>query len=213
MDEMINKRNVIDGNELMHMMPKNSIKTCFFDPQYRSVLKKMAYGNEGVSRGASRCDLPQMSDDVIIKFIKEIERVLLPSGHLFLWIDKFILCEGTVKEWIISTDLQIVDLITWDKQKMNMGYRSRRCSEYLMVLQKLPKRAKDCWTLHNIRDVWGEKIVDKIHTHQKPRGLIEQLILATTQENDIVLDPCAGSYTVLDLCQKLNRNFIGADLI
>ncbi|MGK3945930.1 hypothetical protein ABK046_47235, partial [Streptomyces caeruleatus] len=88
--------------------------------------------------------------DVIINFIKEIDSVLLPSGHLFLWIDKFILCEGTIKEWIVGSELEIVDLITWDKQKMNMGYRSRRCSEYLMVLQKLPKRAKGCWTLHNI---------------------------------------------------------------
>lgn len=213
MKELINKKNVIDGIELMHKIPENSIKTCFFDPQYKSVLKKMAYGNEGVSRGKARCGLPQMTDDVIINFIKEIDSVLLPSGHLFLWIDKFILCEGTIKEWIVGSELEIVDLITWDKQKMNMGYRSRRCSEYLMVLQKLPKRAKGCWTLHNIRDVWCEKIVDKIHTHQKPFGLIEQLILATTNENDIVLDPCAGSYTVLDVCKKLNRNFIGGDLI
>lgn len=66
---------------------------------------------------------------------------------------------------------------------------------------------------HRINLSIHKKIVDKIHTHQKPFGLIEQLILATTNENDIVLDPCAGSYTVLDVCKKLNRNFIGGDLI
>lgn len=212
MQHLLNKRNIIDGIALMCTIPNSSIKTTFFDPQYRGLLQKMNYGNEG-ERQKERSQLSQMSDETIVKFIKEVDRCLMPSGHLFLWIDKFILCTGSVNEWIKKTELEVVDLITWDKNRIGMGYRTRRCSEYLMVLQKKPKRAKGCWTLHNIRDVWSEKIVDKKHTHQKPFGLIEQLMLTTSNENDLILDPCAGSYTAFDVCQKLNRNFIGGDLI
>lgn len=211
MENYLNKRNVIDGIELMHMIPENSIKTCFFDPQYRGIMEKMNYGNEG-ERQKERSQLTQMDDNTIIKFIKEIDSVLLPSGHLFLWVDKFHVVEG-IHHWLKYTTLEIVDMIVWAKNTFGMGYRSRRTSEFCIVIQKKPKRAKGCWTLHNIRDVWDEKIVDKVHTHQKPFGLIEQLILATTNENDIILDPCAGSYNVLEVCQKINRNFIGGDLL
>ena len=50
------------------------------------------------------------------------------------------------------------------------------------------------------------------HPHQKPRELIKSLILATTQERDLIVDPCAGSFVVLEVCQELKRNYLGVDL-
>jgi len=41
--------------------------------------------------------------------------------------------------------LKVVDLITWDKGRIGMGYRSRRRGEYLIFLQKPPIRAKGTW--------------------------------------------------------------------
>lgn len=35
--------------------------------------------------------------------------MLIPSGHLFLWVDKFHLCTG-VLDWFKNTDLELVDL-------------------------------------------------------------------------------------------------------
>jgi site-specific DNA-methyltransferase (adenine-specific) len=152
-----------------------------------------------------------MSEELIQEFIEEISRVLQPSGHLFLWIDKFHLCEGT-SQWFKNTELSIVDLITWDKGKIGMGYRTRRKSEYLLVLQKLPLRAKGVWSKHDIPDVWTEKIVGKRHPHQKPLILQTNLIESVSSENDYIIDPCAGSYSVLEACKELKRNFIGSDL-
>ena len=188
----------------------NSIKVCFFDPQYRGVLDKLSYGNEGKSRGKDRCSLEQMSEETIKKFIVDINRVLSPSGYLFLWVDKFHICQG-IHNWISGTDLNIVDLIVWNKLKIGMGYRTRRKSEYLVVLQKEPIKAKTTWTIHNIPDVWEEKVV-KTHAHSKPVDLQRQLILATTLENDYILDPASGGYSVLSACMGLNRNFIGCDI-
>ena len=47
---------------------------------------------------------------------------------------------------------------------------------------------------------------------QKPEELIEKLILATTKENDIVLDFFAGSGTTGFVANKLNRRWIMCDI-
>lgn len=208
----VNYKNKIDGFKLLKQIEPNSIKIIFFDPEYRGVLDKLSYGNEGVSRGKERSSLTQMDFKTIVKFFKEFNKVLMPSGYLFLWVDKFHLVEG-VKDWFKNVpDFECVDMITWDKGKIGMGYRTRRKSEYLVVIQKAPRKAKSTWTIHNIPDVWCEKIDKKIHTHQKPLELQKQLILATTNENDYVLDACAGSYSVLQSCIETNRCFIGGDI-
>lgn len=210
---LLNKKNKINGLELLDIIPKESIKVSFFDPQYRGVLDKMSYGNEGKNRGQERSALPQMSEEIIEQFISKIEKVLLPNGYLFLWVDKFHLVEG-VKDWFVNTpSLSVVDMITWDKQKIGMGYRSRRRSEYLIIVQKQPKKAKSTWVIHNIPDVWAEKLTHKPHTHSKPIELQKQLILATTLENDVVLDPASGGFSVFEACKQTGRNFIGTDLI
>lgn len=163
---LMNYKNLADGLELLSNVNDKCIPVCFFDPQYRGVLDKLSYGNEGKSRGKKRSNLKQMDEDTIRRFIKEINRVLIPSGHLFLLVDKFHLCRG-IYSWITDLDLHIVDLIVWNKGKMGMGYRSRRQSEYLLVLQKSPVRAKGCWNNHSIPDVWLEKVI-KTHPHSKP---------------------------------------------
>ena len=206
----INKKNKTDGIKLLGDINNNVIATAFFDPQYRGVLDKLKYGNEGVSRGKARSELSQMDEDTIIKFIHEINRVLKDSGHLFLWVDKFHLCQG-VTDWFKGTDLNLVDMITWDKGKIGMGYRTRRKSEYLVILQKSPVRAKGCWNDHAIPDVWTEK-VPKTHPHSKPIELQRRLIVATTQDDDYVLDPAAGGYSVFETCKLLGRDFVGCDI-
>lgn len=205
-----NYKNKIDGLLLLKNVETKSIKTVFFDPQYRGVLDKMNYGNEGV-RQNGRCNLPQMDETIIKRFIQEIDRVLAPSGHLFLWIDKFHLCEDS-ERWLKNTSLNTVDLVVWDKGKIGMGYRSRRKSEYLLIIQKSPKKVKGVWKTHSIPDVWQEKII-KNHPHTKPVGLQAALIEATTNEQDIVLDPAAGGYSVLEACKLTNRTFIGGDVL
>ncbi|PAF42898.1 site-specific DNA-methyltransferase [Helicobacter sp. 11S02629-2] len=211
-EDILNQKLDICGLELMARLEDESINLCFFDPQYRGVLEKMKYGNEG-ERQKERVKLLQMDESTIKAFIKEISRVLKPSSYLMLWIDKFHLCEG-VHPWLEDTKLNIVDLITWDKQKMGMGYRTRKQSEYLLVLQKTPKVAKGTWTLRDIRDVWSEKIAAsdlKLHPHTKPKGLQKALIKACTKEGELVLDPASGSFSVLACALELNRNFIGTN--
>ena len=49
------------------------------------------------------------------------------------------------------------------------------------------------------------------HPTQKPLELLERIILASTNEEDLILDPFCGSSTTGIAAKKLNRNFIGID--
>ena len=209
---ILNSKLKMDGLYLLKSLEDNSINTVFFDPQYRGVLDKMNYGNEG-ERQIQRSKLIQMNERKITSFIKEINRTLKPSSHLFLWVDKFHLCEG-ISTWLKKTDLAIVDMVVWNKSRIGMGYRTRRSSEYLLILQKIPIKSKGIWQIKNIPDVWTEKIENKNkkHPHQKPIGLQKILIEAVTNPNDLVVDPAAGSYSILEACLLTKRNFLGCDL-
>jgi site-specific DNA-methyltransferase (adenine-specific) len=45
------------------------------------------------------------------------------------------------------------------------------------------------------------------HPTQKPEKLLAKIILASTNENDLILDPFAGSGTTCAAAKKLNRRF------
>jgi site-specific DNA-methyltransferase (adenine-specific) len=205
----LNERNQADGLQLLCALEPDSFSLCIFDPQYRGVLDKQKYGNEG-RRQKERSILPQMQEIQIISFIKAIDKALMPSGHLLLWTDKFHLCTG-ISSWLTGTDLNTVDLIVWNKKRMGMGYRTRRMSEYCLVLQKAPLRAKGVWLVHDIPDVIEERLEAKF-THAKPVKLQARLIEALTNTRDIVIDPAAGSYSVLEACRLTNRQFLGCDI-
>src|SRR5262245_20186146 len=113
-----------DALDLLTSLPDACAALAFFDPQFREVLDKLAYGNEGARQG-ERCSLPQMSAEFIDACCREIARVLKPSGYCFRWIDDFGLCEG--HHLRIGKDcLERVGLLAWDNERMGMGYRLRQ---------------------------------------------------------------------------------------
>lgn len=50
------------------------------------------------------------------------------------------------------------------------------------------------------------------HPTQKPEALLERIIKASSNPDDIVLDPFAGSFTTCAVAVRLNRRAIGIDL-
>lgn len=208
-----NERQQMDAVELLSRIPDRIAKLVIFDPQYRTGLDQLEFGNEG-ARQVGRAKLPQMRDDTIAFAVEEAERILRPSGHLALWLDKFSIGTGQQLKYLRrARHLQIVDLLAWNKLRIGMGRRFRCCTEYLVIAQKMPIRAKDIWTDHRINDSWPESSDRRIHAHAKPHVLTERLIRAVTDKSDLVVDPCAGGYGVLTACQLTGREFIGGDLL
>jgi site-specific DNA-methyltransferase (adenine-specific) len=151
-----------------------------------------------------------MGEDYIDACCREIARVLVPSGYCMHWLDTYRLCEA--HHLRVADCLKSVDLIAWDNLRLGMGKRSRRRGDYLLVLQKPPKTAKN-WRDHSISNRWVEKVNRKIHAHVKPAGLIERLIGAVTRPGALVVDPAAGSFVVMHAALRLGREFIGCDAV
>jgi site-specific DNA-methyltransferase (adenine-specific) len=209
--ELTFRRNIAQGGDalvLLRSLPDRCTPLVFFDPQYRGVLDRLAYGNEG-ARQIGRFALPAMTADYIDFVCREAARVLKPSGYLLRWTDTFHLCEGDHRR---IAELQCVDLIAWDSLRIGNGYRTRRRGDYLLVLQKPPLIAKATWRDHGIPSRWPEKVDRKLHPHVKPIGLIARLIGAVTQPDDLVVDPAAGSFVVMLAADELGRDFIGCDI-
>lgn len=72
--------------------------------------------------------------------------------------------------------------------------------------QKVPGNV---WDFNRVRFKMEEY---ENHPTQKPEKLIERIILASSNENDIVLDPFSGTFTTSAVAIKNNRKAIGIEL-
>ena len=70
------------------------------------------------------------------------------------------------------------------------------------------KQMKDVWETSLTKP--SEKKCGK-HPTQKPIELLEKIILASTNENDLILDPFNGSGTTGIVASKLKRRYIGIE--
>lgn len=70
------------------------------------------------------------------------------------------------------------------------------------------KQMKDVWTGSLTKP--SEKVEGK-HPTQKPEYLLERIILASTEEGQVILDPFCGSGTTGVEAVKYGRKFIGID--
>jgi len=67
----------------------------------------------------------------------------------------------------------------------------------------------DVWELQHLQPTCKERVG---YPTQKPIELINRIILASSNEGDLVADFYMGSGTTAIACQKLNRSFIGCDI-
>jgi len=75
-------------------------------------------------------------------------------------------------------------------------------------LKKPNKQMRSVWAISTPKN--GEKKYGK-HPTQKPETLLERIVLACSEENDIILDPFCGSATTGVAALKNNRKFVGID--
>jgi site-specific DNA-methyltransferase (adenine-specific) len=86
--------------------------------------------------------------------------------------------------------------------------------EYAILLyrEKLPKFNNNGQMVFNCMDWPRDNDTPKVHPTQKPLALIERLIEIFTDENDVVIDPCAGSAVALLGAKNMNRKAYGFEI-
>ena len=101
------------------------------------------------------------------------------------------------------------ETILWARKQLTPKKKGKHYFNYnLMKEINDGKQMKDVWLLPLPRK--DEKKFGK-HPTQKPLALLERIILASTNENDVVLDFFNGSGTTGIACTKLNRKYIGIE--
>ncbi len=146
---------------------------------------------------------------------------------------------GEILLTLKQLNFKINNIITWHKVNAmpNMTQRVFTHSTEFIIwavkgkkwtfnyadLKKInPDRQQD-GSLKQMRDVWAIPIVQgrerlkngnnkALHPTQKPEELLKRIIMASSNEGDIVLDPFLGSGTTAVVANQLKRKWIGIEL-
>lgn len=101
------------------------------------------------------------------------------------------------------------ETILWARKQLTPKKKGVHTFNYKLMKEiNNNKQTKDVWEIPLVKK--DEKKFGK-HPTQKPIALLERIILASTNENDLILDPFNGSGTTGIAAAKLNRKYIGID--
>lgn len=233
LDKYTNK--IIKGDclELLKKIPDNSVDMTFADPPFNLKKKYNGYKDSlEFKEYIEWCD----------KWIGEMVRITKPTGSIFVhnipkWLSYYVKLLNEYahfKHWIawhaptspMGKSLQpahygvlfyVKDSKKTKIYEIRMPHERERKSDYLRKdyggkkagLHPFGPLVSDIWTdIHRIKH---NKYRDE-HPCQLPVPLLERLILMTTDEGDIVLDPFVGTGTTAVAAKKLGRKYIGFDL-
>ena len=161
------------------------------------------------------------------KWIRECKKVLKDDGTI--WISGTMHNIYSIGMALEEEGFKIINNITWKKLNPPPNISCRafvHSTETILWAKKDISKAKHKFNydvmkkLNNnkqMKDVWetsltkpSEKKCGK-HPTQKPIELLEKIILASTFENDLILDPFNGSGTTGIVANRLNRKYIGIE--
>lgn len=106
-----------------------------------------------------------------------------------------------------DANFEYQNLLVWNKGNATPNKYYMQQLEFILMLSKRPARninnmgSKNLFNIPNI-------IGNKIHPTEKPVSLMEQLIINSTNKNEIVCDLFAGSFTTTIACIRTGRKSI-----
>jgi len=229
-----------DCLEILSFFPENSIDMIFADPPYMlsnggftCQNGKMANVNKGKWDKSNGFEKDTVFHN---EWISACRRILKPEGTI--WISGTYHSIYQCGYLLQKNNFHILNDITWFKPNAspNLSCRFFTASHETLIWARKDKKAKHTFNYEEMkngffpedklkkentqmRSVWsigtpknGEKEYGK-HPTQKPVDLLKRIVLASTNKNDIVLDPFCGSGTTGVACRCLNnRSFIGIEI-
>ena len=162
------------------------------------------------------------------KWIRLCKEILKDDGSI--WISGTMHNIYSIGMALEEEGFKIINNITWRKLNPPPNISCRafvHSTETILWAKKDIKNAKHKFNyklmkeMNNnkqMKDVWetsltkpSEKKCGK-HPTQKPIALLEKIILSSTDEGDLILDPFNGSGTTGIVASRFNRKYIGVDL-
>ena len=223
---MSNEIKIICGDaiQIMQELNSRSVDLIIADPPYN--LGK-DYGNGSDTKSFE--EYIQFTK----KWTKEDTRILKETGTIYVFMG-FLFISYLYQILEKENSLNFVNWICWHYTQgigKKKGFSPRHddilmftnSENYTFNLDSIRVPQKYYRSRNNMRganpgDVWAFSHIHycqdnrQDHPTQKPEGLIERMVIASSNESDFVLDPFSGSGTTLRVCQQLNRNCIGLEL-
>ena len=117
---------------------------------------------------------------------------------------------------------QIKDIIIWDKNTGQPAMHSNilnSCYEFILIMENDSIAGRHITNakfkrgeMNNILRIKRGKKIDGSHGAVFPEDLVSQLMLAFSNEYNVILDPFMGTGTTGVVAKQLNREFIGIEL-
>ena len=220
-----------DSFQILQEFPSKSIDMIFADPPYfLSGDGITCSGGKMVSVNKGEWDKKKTIDEkhkFNREWIRLCYRVLKDNGTI--WISGTMHNIYSIGMALEEEGFKIINNITWKKLNPPPNI-SCRCfvhsTETILWAQKDLKNVKHKFNYtvmkelnggKQMKDVWessltkpSEKKYGK-HPTQKPMAILERIMLASTDEGDLILDPFNGSGTTGIVANKLKRKYIGID--
>lgn len=200
-----------DCLELLGDIKDNSIDLIVTDPPYNVHAGKGggAFGNRD-----SYTDIQVMSNGFDILILDEFVRVLKKINIYMFCSQKQIIpllkyfVEGKKCNW---------NLLTWHKTNPVPACNNKYLSdtEYILFFREKGVKINGDYSSKKTYYVTPLNQKEKKlygHPTVKPVDILSNLIINSSLENDVVLDPFMGSGSTGVACKNLNRNFIGIEI-
>ncbi len=220
-----------DSFKLLKNFKEKSVDMIFADPPY--FLSGNGISCSGGKMVSVKKAIWDEKIDVVTKhkfnkkWIAECKRILKDSGTI--WISGTMHNIYSIGQALEENGFKIINNITWKKLNPppNISCRAfTHSTETVLWAKKDLRKAKYKFNydvmkkINNgkqMKDVWETSLVKPSekkygkHPTQKTLKLLEYIILASTDENDLILDPFNGSGTTGIAARKLKRKYIGID--
>ena len=215
-----------DCLEVMKTIESNSIDCIVTSPPYnkKGLIGKVKPGNQLWKK--FNIDYDSYGDDLsekdyhqwMIDILNEMRRIIKPTGSIF-FNHKARRHKNKLHlptDFVSKSDLDVYQLIIWNRLSSPNIRKDMLlpCTEHIYWLTKSkPKVFKENLSKEYQSEVWTIN-PDKNTKHPAPfpKKLVENCILLTTEEGDLILDPFLGSGTTAVVSKKIKRDFIGIEL-
>lgn len=220
-----------DCLQLLPSFPEESFDMIFADPPYfLSNNGITCHAGKMVSVNKGKWDRSMGFDGNCAftrDWLRACKRLLKPNATI--WISGTSHIIHIVGSCLEELGFKILNDITWVKPNpppnLSCRYFTHSTETIIWAARDRKSRHKFNYRLmkrlngdKQMTSVWvieaprrDEKIFGK-HPTQKSLALLERIIAASTDENDVVLDPFSGSATTGIASAKLNRRYIGLEV-
>jgi len=231
------KNKIINGNSIKELkkIPDESFDLIFADPPYNLQLKNKLIrpDRSKVNAVNDEWDLFESFkayDDFTVNWLKECKRVLKKNGSI--WVIGSYHNIFRVGAKIQDLGFWILNDVVWNKNNPMPNFRGTRFTNAHETLIWASKNKNSKYTFNyqslkclnddlQMRSTWNlpicngkERLKDngkKVHSTQKPEALLHRILLASSNKNDLILDPFLGSGTTAVVSKKLGRFFCGIE--